>query len=101
MKYTQQRPCVDCPFLKKNAEFYGLRRLYEFSSGSFPCHKTAELVEDDEHGISEFRAKKDSIACAGALIFREKRNAPSQMMKIAERLGLYDRTILDMTARVA
>ena len=101
MRYTQHKPCQDCPFLKKNANSYGLKRLAEFASGDFPCHKTAELVHDDEAGVSEFRATRDSIACAGALIFCEKRNAPTQMMRIAERLGLYDHTTLDMTAPVA
>lgn len=101
MKYTQSRPCSDCPFIECNAESYGIERLTEFASGPFPCHKTAELAEDDDSGISEFRATRDSVACAGALIFCEKRNAPSQTMRIAERLGLYDHTPLDMTASAA
>ncbi len=101
MKYTQHKPCSECPFLAVNAHSYGLRRLAEFASGEFPCHKTAALVTDDESGLSEFRATRDSVACAGALIFCEKRNAPNQMMRIAERLGLYDHTALDMSSPVA
>lgn len=101
MKYTQSKPCPDCPFLERNAKSYGIERLSQFASGPFPCHKTAELKEDDDSGISEFHATRNSVACAGALIFLEKRNAPSQTMRIAERLGLYDHTLLDMATPVA
>lgn len=97
MNYTRTTPCSDCPFLKVNAASYGHRRLLQFASGEFPCHKTARL--DDE--TSQFSAKRDSQHCAGALIYLEKRNAPHQMMRIAERLGLYDRTGLNMAAPVA
>jgi hypothetical protein len=33
---------------------------------------------------------KDSRHCAGALIFAEKNENATQMMRIAERLGMYD-----------
>lgn len=86
--------------MASNAFSYGIKRLLEFASGEFPCHKTAKLV-DNEDGPSEFIATKSSTHCAGALIFLEKRDAPHQMMRIAERLGMYDRTQLDMAADVA
>jgi len=76
-----------------------MKQLNGYSSGEFPCHKTAELT-DDESGSTEFRATGSSLHCAGALIFLEKRNQPHQMMRICERLGLYDRTKLDMKAKV-
>lgn len=94
------KPCDQCPFLLKNKRAFTLRRLVEFASGQFPCHKTAEIIED-ENGYSEgFTAKKNSQHCAGALIFNEKRNSPSQMMRICERIGMYDRTKLDMESQV-
>jgi hypothetical protein len=34
------------------------------------------------------------------LIFNEKREQPHQMMRICERLGMYDMTKLDMEADV-
>lgn len=52
---------------------------------SFPCHKT---VEYDEEG--DGRATFDTEHCAGAYIFAEKNGNATQMMRIAERLGLYD-----------
>ena len=95
MKYTRTTPCIDCPFLSTNAGSYGIRRLLEFASGAFPCHKTARLEDDG------FVAQSDSVHCAGALIFLEKRSAPNQMMRIAERLGMYDHTKLDLSLPVA
>lgn len=77
---------------------FPIKRLKEFAFGQFPCHKTATLNEDDE--VSEFVPNENSVHCAGALIFNEKRNEPNQMMRIAERLGMYDRTKLNMQAKV-
>lgn len=96
MKYTMTTPCNACPFTEKMKKGFTLKRLMEFTSGEFPCHKTADL--DEEEG--EFHAGKKSVHCAGALIFLEKRNAPNQMMRIAERLGMYDHKKLDMEAKV-
>ncbi len=93
MNYTMTTPCSECPFLK-SVKGFTMKRLAEFAQGAFPCHKSAEVVDD------EFHAKDNSVHCAGALIFCEKRDRPNQMMRIAERLGMYDRTALDMNAPV-
>lgn len=94
MKYTKTKPCSDCPFLQGNEDAFTDRRLSEFASGEFPCHKTADVTDEG------FTASRDSLHCAGALIYLEKRDSPHQMMRIAERLGLYDRFTLDMTAPI-
>jgi len=99
MKYTMTTPCDACPFLKKLKRGFTMRRLHEFAQGAFPCHKTAAEVDDGDGG-TEFRATKNSQHCAGLLIFLEKRDAPNQMMRIAGRLGMYDRTKLNMKAPV-
>ena len=96
MKFTRTKPCAGCPFLRTHATIYGADRLHEFADTYvFPCHKTAELVED------KYIATKNSVACAGMLIYLEKRHAPNQMMRVAERLRLYDRSMLDMNSTVA
>jgi len=95
MRYELKTPCADCPFRVGTEHGYTDERLADFASGPFPCHRTA--VVGNSGG---FEATKDSLACAGALIWQEKREAPNQMTWIAERLGLYDRTILDMDAPV-
>ena len=96
MKYTMTTPCDECPFLKKWERGYSLKRLNEFVSNTFPCHKTAEVNEED----GTFETKAESVHCAGSLIYNEKRNNPNQMMRIAERLGMYDRTKLNMKSKI-
>ncbi len=100
MNYSMTTPCSQCPFLDTpaNRRAFTMRRLREFAQGEFPCHKTAVIDEDEESG--EFEATEMSAYCAGQLIFNEKRSQPNQMMRIAERLGLYDPAQLDMKAKV-
>lgn len=72
MKYTLHTPCKECPFLKSMAQGFTMARLTEFALSEFPCHKTCDIVEDEE-GVSEYIANKNSVACAGAMIFLAKR----------------------------
>jgi hypothetical protein len=97
MNYTMTEPCNACPFLKGSGFTY--RSLTEHASGEFACHKTCELTEVEGKG-EIYQPKAKSLHCAGALIFLEKRNQPHQMMRIAERLGMYDRRKLNMAAPV-
>ena len=95
MKYNLTEPCNACPFLIGRGFAY--RRLTELASGEFPCHKACDV--DEETG--DFVPRNDKTPhCAGALIFLEKQDAPHQMMRICERLGMYDRTKLNMSANV-
>jgi len=99
MHYKMTTPCDACPFLKGSG--FTLRSLIAHARGEFACHKQCDLVEDEDGvGIYQQKPNNKSAHCAGALIFNEKRDAPHQMMRIAERLGLYDHTQLDMTANV-
>lgn len=95
MKYTMTTPCDQCPFLKKLKHGFTIKRLNEFASGEFACHKSCEVNDD-----AEFTPKSESVHCAGALIYLEKREQSTQMMRICERLGMYDRTKLNMEADV-
>jgi hypothetical protein len=96
MNYKLTTPCSQCPFLKSMAHGFPLSRLAEFAEGAFHCHRTGRM--DEETG--DYIVTKDSQACAGALIFLEKRGMPNQMMRIAERFGVYDHSRLDMEADV-
>lgn len=62
-------------------------------TADFPCHKTT--AEGDE---GEVVVPETAQHCAGALILLEKIEEPSQMMRICERIGLYDRRKLKMDA---
>lgn len=94
MNYNMKEPCDACPFLIGSG--FNYRSLTEHARGEFGCHKACNL--DDESGTYEPHRKTPH--CAGALIFLEKQNAPHQMMRISERLGMYDRTKLNMSANV-
>lgn len=96
MEYRMTSPCDECPFLTKMKHGFTIKRLKDMASGSFHCHKTG--TSDEEECV--FIPTEYSVQCAGALIFNEKREAPNQMMRIAERLGMYDRTKLNMKAKV-
>lgn len=102
MKYTKTSPCDNCPFRSDKPFLLGRGRVREIQAalqrGDFPCHKTTVDCEDDE-GCNRVSTEK-SLHCAGALILLEKIEEPSQMMRICERLGLYDRTKLNIGAPV-
>lgn len=92
MHYDLLRPCSNCPFLREGGVRLTEARVEEIAGmmispagGDFPCHKTTVDTDDgDRHSVSASRH------CAGALIFAEKNGNATQMMRIAERLGMYD-----------
>lgn len=94
MKYTLYSPCDACPFLIGSG--FTWKSLRAHASGEFGCHKACKV--DD--GTGNFEPLDKTPHCAGALIFLEKQDAPHQVMRIAERLGIYDRRKLDMAALV-
>ena len=100
MDYSMTTPCKDCPFLAKFRRAFPIKRLEQFASGEFACHKTCAVEEDEEGGGSSYKPQPGSTHCAGALIYLEKRNRSHQMMRVCERLRLYDHTKLDMGAKV-
>lgn len=55
------------------------------SDGEFHCHETVDYCSEDGDG----RTTERTQVCAGFLILREKMKHPNQMMRIAERLGVY------------
>lgn len=89
MKFDLKQPCKDCPFIKGSSTNISLAKgriegiVADLRADcSFTCHKTLDLpTMEQQH-------------CAGALIFLEREERPNQMMRIAERLNMYDRTKL-------
>lgn len=91
MKFELKQPCKDCPFLKGSCTNLTLSEgriegiVHDIRAGaSFTCHKTLELHSSEQQH------------CAGALVFLEKEERPNQIMRIAERIGLYDHRKLKM-----
>jgi hypothetical protein len=101
MAFDLTKPCDMCPFSKGcKAGWLGAARASEIASSiirgqSFPCHKTV-VYDDDGESI---RGDNEQH-CAGSMILLEKINRPHQMMRIGERLGMYDPDKLDMSADV-
>jgi hypothetical protein len=99
MSYALTSPCKDCPFRSDIRPYLTRERIDQIDNSliraEFPCHKTTEHDDDDNYVPTD-----NEQHCAGALILLEKLERPSQMMRIAERLGLYDRRKLDMKAPV-
>lgn len=97
--FQLRRPCAHCPFRNDRAPYLCADRAKEIAEDlvehSFACHETTVDAEDGER-----RSTPESQHCAGALIMLEHVSRPSQMMRIAERLGLYDRRRLDMASPV-
>ncbi len=98
--YGMTTPCDKCPFRSDIRPFLRPERVREIEGSlvraEFPCHKTTEHDADGEY----VRDIPKEIHCAGALILMEKEGRSSQMMRIAERLGMYDPSKLDMEAHV-
>jgi hypothetical protein len=98
--YGMTSPCALCPFRKDIRPYLTSARVREIERSlersEFPCHKTTQHDDDD----GEYVPSSDEIHCAGALILMEKEGRSSQMMRIAERFGMYDPRKLDMKAPI-
>jgi hypothetical protein len=95
------RPCDQCPFRRVGGVRLRATRITEIAravlgpaGGSFTCHKTTGF-------LGPVRPKYKDQQCAGAFIFAEKHDAPTQLMRIAERLGLYNAAALMTPTNVA
>ena len=95
MNFDLKRPCNNCPFRNDKSEQFGwlgegrafkIQESLLVDQQTFECHKTADL--------------KKSQHCAGALIMLERMERPNQMMRIAERVGDYDKHSLDMSSPI-
>ena len=89
------KPCDACPFTDPNQLWLNYERKAEIVAAiradhPFHCHKTVDYSGD------EGQVTEHSQECAGALILQEREGSINQLARIAERLGLYDPTKLDM-----
>lgn len=102
--YRLKGPCAKCPFRSDIPKYLRPERAQEiadalYGGAEFPCHQTTETVEHEDG--SETRERMATSAfCAGALITMEREGFSNQMVRISERLGLYDPEALKMDAPV-
>lgn len=99
MPYRMTTPCPECPFRNDIPAYLRAERVREIARSleraEFPCHKTTTTNDEGEHVRTD-----NETHCAGALILLEKIDRPSQMMRIARQLKIYDPAKLDMSAPV-
>ncbi len=79
------------------------RSDYWWDHGEFHCHKTVKVgdaIDDGDETWCEVEDDSKAQVCAGFLICLENDGSPNQMMRIAERLGLYDPSKLRTDAPV-
>jgi len=106
MKYDLKRPCKNCPFRTDVKPYIKAERAEEIADAisrqqqTFACHETTIECEEDSEGNCGLTDGPNSQHCAGAMIILEKMQLPNQMMRIAERLGMYDSRKLDMKSPV-
>jgi hypothetical protein len=102
MDYDMKKPCECCPFRRGTAMRLTTGRVRDVvggmlksNGGEFPCHRTIEHLEGDQGEDAGFREKNGKGKhCCGALIFAEKNRTSTQMMRICERIGMYDAAAL-------
>lgn len=74
-----KQPCGLCPYSSVNTLWLHPDRAADFANNAanpysdFPCHKTADLLEDDE-GYSEYVAGARSLTCNGFLSLQVNEN---------------------------
>jgi hypothetical protein len=99
--FALKRPCGNCPFRTDRTPFLDRERAQDIADSlhadaSFHCHKTISYESEDGTG----EVTGESKHCAGALITMEREGFANQMMRIGERLGLYDPAALVMDSPV-
>ena len=101
MDFDLKRPCHHCPFRSDRHGF--LRRADEIADDlragrTFTCHETTVSV-DREDGSSDRVDGAKAQMCAGAMsVLMKDPVGPNQMMRIAQRLGVFDPDALDPDA---
>ena len=97
--YTLTTPCKDCPFRSDVPRYLHPGAAADIAAatvedGNFYCHKTVDYTsaEESRSGAPSSRSR----VCAGFLITMEKEGRANQPTRIAERIGIYDRSVLDM-----
>lgn len=95
-KFAMKKPCKDCPFLKNSPMHLRPERLPSIVEGlhnnkDFSCHKSVDYSSgiENETGNTTYNLQSSKY-CAGAMIYLEKQNKPTLMMKIGEVYGHYN-----------
>lgn len=96
MRYKE---CANCPFFDPNQLHLSRERKLEIvasirSDASFHCHATLDYNTEDDDPMPTARTQE----CVGSMILQEREGRVNQMLRIMERIGMYDHTKLDMAS---
>lgn len=88
--FSLRKPCLDCPFLKKNEEMLApgrldgiIRSLHDNSA--FHCHKTINYSKRKRSSQI-----KEAKYCAGSMLYLEKAQNTNVPMRLGLLHGIYD-----------
>ena len=100
-KFSLRGPCADCPFRSDRTFFLTPARVDEIADAlhadlGFSCQKTNDFDQDDGQAV----VTENSRECGGVMAMLERMDRPSQVMRIGERLGMYDHHRIDPGAPV-
>lgn len=94
MNFNLTRPCRDCPFRREGGIRLHRERAREIAKNtilaqgaSFPCHKTVDYDSCSEDG-APLPSDGESY-CAGAIAFGLNNRMLNQILRIAQRLGMW------------
>lgn len=93
--FDLKKPCRNCPFKKGQGELFNLgveRCLEIFNAPSFQCHKT---IDYDRWESERGRQGDKPQQCVGVMSLLHRANLPSNIMRVAERIGHTDFSTLD------
>lgn len=99
-RYSLRGPCSNCPFRSDKPFYLHPERVDEIADSlergeSFSCHKHNDFDEDGQAVPTQSERE-----CGGVMATLEREERPNQMMRIAERLGMYNPANLDPNAPV-
>ena len=102
MHFDMRSPCDNCPFRTDVVPYLRVERVIELAhllqQRTFICHKSIHCEQPrDEKGRF---ARRIHQHCAGVLIVMEKSESLGSLQQIAERLGLYDPSQMNLNAPV-
>lgn len=95
--FKLKTPCQNCPFRTDVTPYIRVQYLKQVLADRhvFVCHKTVDYSHFDKG-----RKTSDTQPCAGFLICMQHDNKKNDLMQLAERLGLYDPSKMNMDAPV-
>lgn len=97
--YALKKPCANCPFLSDKTKAIQLHPervpgiiegLLSGRDSSFSCHKTCNGSWQEDEEDDRYVPGGKELQCAGSLIVLEKMGKQTDLMQIAQRLGMYE-----------